>query len=74
MNVMPRFFTSQPKIEKGVLRIEGKEVKHIRNVLRLKVGDEISVFNGSAKEYQGVIVEEISTTFDPIPMILGLFL
>jgi 16S rRNA (uracil1498-N3)-methyltransferase len=41
-----------------MLRIEGDEVRHIRRVLRLKAGDEIAVFNGSAKEYEGKIVEE----------------
>ena len=35
-------------------------MKHIRRVLRLKAGDEISVFDGSAKEYQGTILEENS--------------
>lgn len=41
-----------------MLRIEGNEVRHIRRVLRLKAGDEIIVFNGSVKEYNGTIVEE----------------
>jgi 16S rRNA (uracil1498-N3)-methyltransferase len=55
---MPRFYVSYPQIEKGMLRIEGNEVRHIRRVLRLKAGDEIIVFNGSVKEYNGTIVEE----------------
>ena len=41
-----------------MLKIEGDEVRHIRKVLRLKRGDEIVVFNGSGKEYEGTIVEE----------------
>jgi 16S rRNA (uracil1498-N3)-methyltransferase len=55
---MPRFYVPQPQIENGMLRIEGDEVKHIRKVLRLKAGDEIVVFNGTGKEYEGKIVEE----------------
>jgi 16S rRNA (uracil1498-N3)-methyltransferase len=55
---MTRFYVPQPQIENGMLRVEGNEVRHIRRVLRLKVGDEIVVFNGSAKEYEGKIVEE----------------
>ena len=55
---MPRFYVPQPQIEKGMLRVEGDEVRHIRRVLRLKAGDEIVVFDGSAKEYEGKIVEE----------------
>jgi 16S rRNA (uracil1498-N3)-methyltransferase len=41
-----------------MLKIEGDEVKHIRKVLRLKAGDEISVFDGLGREFEGAIVEE----------------
>lgn len=56
--MMPRFYVPQPYIEKNLLRIEGDEVKHIRKALRLKKGDEIVIFNGSEKEYEGVIIGE----------------
>jgi 16S rRNA (uracil1498-N3)-methyltransferase len=55
---MARFYIPQPQIEKGLLKVEGSEVRHIRRVLRLKVGDRLVLFDGSAKEYEGVIVEE----------------
>jgi 16S rRNA (uracil1498-N3)-methyltransferase len=55
---MPRFYVSHPHIENGLLEVEGDEVKHIRKVLRLKAGDEIVVFNGRGKEYEGRIVKE----------------
>src|SRR4030042_3444102 len=55
---MARFYVPQPQIENGMLRIEGDEVKHIRKVLRLKAGDDIMVFDGSAREYEGKIVED----------------
>ena len=55
---MARFYVPHLHIENGMLRVEGNEVRHIRRVLRLKAGDEIIVFNGSAKEYEGTIVEE----------------
>ncbi len=55
---MPRFYVPSPRIENGRLRIEGDEVKHVRKVLRLKAGDEIVVFDGAGKEYEGRIVEE----------------
>src|SRR4030043_454309 len=55
---MPRFYVPQPQIKNEMLRIEGDEVRHIRRVLRLKAGDEIIVFDGSGKEYEGTIVEE----------------
>ncbi|HUL38237.1 MAG TPA: RsmE family RNA methyltransferase, partial [Thermodesulfobacteriota bacterium] len=68
---MPRFYVPQPQIEKDMLKIVGDEVKHIRRVLRLKAGDEIIVFDGAGKEYEGTIVEgepssvviEIENTF-----------
>lgn len=55
---MPRFYVPSPRIEKGVLRVQGQEVRHIRRVLRLKAGDGIVVFDGSGKEYEGTIFEE----------------
>src|SRR4030043_1036638 len=55
---MARFYVPQPQIEKGLLKVEGSEVRHIRRVLRLKVGDSLVLFDGSAKEYEGIIVKE----------------
>ena len=55
---MARFYVPQPRIEKGMLKVEGEEVKHIRKVLRLRAGDEIAVFDGLGKEFEGTIVEE----------------
>jgi 16S rRNA (uracil1498-N3)-methyltransferase len=55
---MARFYVPQPRIEKGMLRVEGEEVRHIRKVLRLRAGDEITVFDGLGKEFEGTIVEE----------------
>ena len=55
---MARFYVPQPRIENRMLKIEGDEVKHIRKVLRLKTGDEIVVFDGLGKEFEGTIVEE----------------
>ena len=55
---MARFYVPQPRIEKGMLKVEGEEVKHIRKVLRLKEGDEITVFDGLGREFEGTIVEE----------------
>ncbi|MGQ9646204.1 MAG: 16S rRNA (uracil(1498)-N(3))-methyltransferase [Thermodesulfobacteriota bacterium] len=55
---MPRFYVSSPRIEEEFLKVQGGEVRHIRRVLRLKVGDRLIVFDGSTKEYEGVIFEE----------------
>jgi 16S rRNA (uracil1498-N3)-methyltransferase len=55
---MPRFYIPNPRIEQKLLKVEGSEVRHIRRVLRLKVGDRLVLFDGSAKEYEGIIIEE----------------
>jgi 16S rRNA (uracil1498-N3)-methyltransferase len=55
---MPRFYIADPRIEQELLKVKGSEVRHIRRVLRLKVGDRLILFDGSAKEYEGIIVEE----------------
>lgn len=55
---MPRFYIPNPRIENGMLRVEGDEVKHIRKVLRLKTGDDVLIFDGLGKELEGTIVEE----------------
>ncbi len=55
---MARFYVPQPRVEQGMLKVEGEEVKHIRKVLRLKAGDEITVFDGLGKEFDGIIVKE----------------
>ena len=52
---MARFYVPQPQVDKGVLRVEGTEARHIRKVLRLKAGDPVTIFDGSAKEYDGSI-------------------
>ena len=55
---MARFYVPRPRVEKGMLEVEGDEVKHIRKVLRLRAGDEITVFDGLGKEFEGTIVEQ----------------
>lgn len=59
---MPRFYIPHPAIENGLLRVKGPEVRHIRKVLRLGKGDQIIVFDGEGKEYEGRIIEEGPTS------------
>ncbi len=59
---MPRFYIPHPRIENELLRVKGPEVRHIRQVLRLRKGDEITLFDGSGKTYQGRLVEESPTS------------
>jgi 16S rRNA (uracil1498-N3)-methyltransferase len=59
---MARFFVPQLAIEGGQLRVEGEEARHLRKVLRLRVGDAVSVFDGSGREAEGVIERETTAS------------
>lgn len=52
---MSRFFVSREFIKTDSMRITGKEAHHILDVMRLKVSDEVIVFDGSGKEYVGIV-------------------
>ncbi len=52
-----RYFFIEPPIETGsVVSITGTEVHHIKNVLRLKPGDGLKLFDGTGFEYDAVII------------------
>lgn len=40
---MPKFFVQEKQVNKGIITIEGKDVNHIKNVLRKKEKDEIEI-------------------------------
>lgn len=40
---MPKFFVEETQVNKGIITIEGKDVNHIKNVLRKKEKDEIEI-------------------------------
>lgn len=55
---MNQFFVDPTQIQDKKIIITGKDVNHIKNVLRMKIGEEISVSNGEdGKEYRGIIEE-----------------
>ena len=55
---MYQFFVEPSQIQGDKVVITGKDVNHIKNVLRMKPGEEISVKNGSEdKEYRCGIEE-----------------
>lgn len=50
---MHQFFVKPEQIQGKTIRITGRDVNHIKNVLRMKPGEEISVSNGEdGKEYR----------------------
>lgn len=55
---MYQFFVEPSQINDKIVIIEGKDVNHIKNVLRMKIGEEVSVSNGlDGNEYRCQIQE-----------------
>ena len=55
---MPKFFVKEEAIQNQQIEIKGKDVNHIKNVLRKKAGDEIILCNiDTAKDYRCKITQ-----------------
>jgi len=52
---MRLFFIDPSAAAKPLVTIKGSEAHHIKNVLRLKPGDHLKLFDGTGYEYQAVI-------------------
>jgi 16S rRNA (uracil1498-N3)-methyltransferase len=52
---MRRFYISPEKLQAPDPHLRGDEAKHILQVLRMKKGDRLLLFDNSAQEYQAVI-------------------
>lgn len=48
---MPRFFASPEQIQETVIVLNGSDINHIRNVLRMSVGDEMTISDGCGRDY-----------------------
>jgi 16S rRNA (uracil1498-N3)-methyltransferase len=53
---MHKFFVPKSNIDGNNAIIDGEDVKHIYRVLRLQIGDKVSVNNSEGKEYIGEII------------------
>lgn len=54
---MSRFYVPPECVSGGKIIIRGDELHHARDVMRLAADDEITVFDGTGKEYRGIIRE-----------------
>lgn len=54
---MPKFFTSRENISDTQIIINSEDAKHIKKVLRLSEGDEITVCDGRGIDYSTIITE-----------------
>ena len=48
---MRRFYSPPENITGNAITLDTSETRHLRDVLRLKTGDEVSVFDGRGREY-----------------------
>ena len=55
---MQKFFVKDNQIKNGIIKIDGTDVNHIINVLRLKENDEIQICNKDTSENYVVKIEE----------------
>ncbi len=54
---MRRFYSPPDQISEGRVNLNADETRHLRDVLRLRVGDEASVFDGLGQEYRCLVSE-----------------
>jgi 16S rRNA (uracil1498-N3)-methyltransferase len=52
---MHRFYVNQSQFKEQTVRIIGPDVNHIKNVLRMKPGEEIIICNGQGKDCYSII-------------------
>lgn len=52
---MHRFYVEDKQIKNEEIVIAGQDVNHIKNVLRMKTGDEIVICNGQGKDFYSII-------------------
>lgn len=52
---MSRFYAPKENIKGNLIYIDGREARHILNVMRLGLNDKVTVFDGTGKEYVGFI-------------------
>ncbi len=60
MSAPKRFFVDTVGEE---VTLEGEEFRHARNVLRLGVGDEVTLLDGSGKEYGAIVARAEKSQF-----------
>ena len=59
---MPKFFVREEQIKDSCIHIINEDVNHIKNVLRLNVGDYIQICNRDTEENYNAIIEEFQNS------------
>lgn len=64
---MHHFFVTPEQVREGQIRIKGSDVNHMKNVLRMKLGEELHISDGNNKKY---LCEIESMTADSVCAII----
>ena len=56
---MPKFFVKENQVNNNQIHIIGEDVNHIKNVLRMKIGDTFNVCNEDSSENYKVEIKKI---------------
>lgn len=81
---MHRFYVTEEQINQNLFMITGPDVNHIKNVLRMKPGEEIVICNGQGKDCYCIIkrvsdtgieaeVDQVKDTGTELPVRISLF-
>jgi 16S rRNA (uracil1498-N3)-methyltransferase len=54
--MIPRIFIGADKIQNNIATIQGTDLNYLKNVMRLKVGDEIAVLDNKSREFASKII------------------
>ena len=49
----PRVYAPAAQADRPIVRLPGDEAHHLKHVLRLRVGDDVGVFDGAGREWTG---------------------
>jgi len=52
-----RYYIENDLNEKSIVRLEGEEFLHLSKVMRTRVGDSVTLFNGDGFDYECVVLE-----------------
>jgi len=54
---VPRFYVPASDIADGIARVRGAEFRHLHRVLRLREGDQVTLFDDAGNEHAGVVTD-----------------
>lgn len=65
---MRRFYAPIESFEENIVMLDADETRHLRDVLRLRAGEEVSVFDGTGREFR-CMIHEIGKTISELTVV-----